>query len=399
LYDAFGTDGFDALYDAYESDTSVPRKTIGAQKLFLDILKERAETGRLYIMNIDHCNSHSSFLDKVEMSNLCQEITLPTRPLQHIDGDGEIALCILSAVNIGKIRDLEDLQVLCDLAVRSLDELIDFQGYPIRAAEIATKARRSLGIGYIGLAHYLAKHGHQYDSQGAWDTVHDLSEAFQYYLIQATVNLAKEKGACEYSNRTKYSQGILPIDTYKKDVDEIVPNKLKYDWEDLREQVKQYGVRNSTLSAQMPSESSSVVSNATNGIEPPRAYMSVKKSKKGVLKQIVPQYGTLKNNYTLLWDMESNRGYINIVAIMQKFFDQAISGNWSYNPTQYENNEIPISVWAQDLLTTYKYGWKTSYYQNTYDSKNDEIEETNTQSLDSLISQIEHSEEEEKSSQ
>jgi ribonucleoside-diphosphate reductase alpha chain len=394
LYDSFGTDGFDELYNAYERDESVPRKTIGAQKLFLDILKERAETGRLYIMNIDHCNSHSSFLDKVEMSNLCQEITLPTRPLQHIDGDGEIALCILSAVNIGKIRDLEDLEVLCDLAVRGLDELIDFQNYPIRAAEIATKARRSLGIGYIGLAHYLAKHGHSYDSQGAWQAVHDLTEAFQYYLIQATVNLAKEKGACEYSSRTKYGHGILPIDTYKKDVDEIVPNELKYDWEGLRAQVKQYGVRNSTLSAQMPSESSSVVSNATNGIEPPRAYMSVKKSKKGVLKQIVPQYGSLKNAYTLLWDMESNRGYINIVAVMQKFFDQAISGNWSYNPTHYPNNEIPISVWAQDLLTTYKYGWKTSYYQNTYDMKDDEVEETVSQSLDSLISQLENAEEE-----
>ena len=394
LYDAFGTDGFDELYNVYERDESIPRKTIGAQELFLDILKERAETGRLYIMNIDHCNSHSSFMDKVEMSNLCQEITLPTKPLQHIDDeDGEIALCILSAVNIGKIRDLEDLEVLCDLAVRGLDELIDFQNYPIRAAEIATKARRSLGIGYIGLAHYLAKHGHTYDSQGAWSAVHDLTEAFQYYLIQATVNLAKEKGACEYSHRTKYGNGILPIDTYKKDVDEIVPNELKYDWEGLRAQVKQYGVRNSTLSAQMPSESSSVVSNATNGIEPPRAFLSIKKSKKGVLKQIVPQYQSLKNAYTLLWEMESNRGYINVVAVMQKFFDQAISGNWSYNPLHYPNNEIPISVWAQDLLTTYKYGWKTSYYQNTYDIKTDEVEDTK-ESLESLISQLENAEEE-----
>jgi len=394
LYDAFGTDSFDDLYVGYERDDSIPRKTIGAQKLILDILKERAETGRLYIMNIDHCNSHSSFLDKVEMSNLCQEITLPTKPLQHIDDtDGEIALCILSAVNVGKIFRIEDLESLCDLSVRALDELIDFQGYPIKAAEIATKARRSLGIGFIGLAHYLAKNGHSYDSPDAWSAVHELTEAFQYYLIQSTVNLAKEKGACEYSNRTKYAQGILPIDTYKKDVDEIVPNVLKYDWDSLRESVKKYGVRNSTLSAQMPSESSSVVSNATNGIEPPRGYLSSKKSKKGVLKQIVPQYATLKNNYTLLWEMESNRGYINIVAVMQKFFDQAISGNWSYNPTHYPNNEIPISVWAQDLLTTYKYGWKTSYYQNTYDMKDDEVEET-TQSLESLVSELENSEEE-----
>ena len=393
LYDAFGTDGFDDLYVGYERDLSVPRKTIGAQELFLDLLKERAETGRLYIMNIDHCNSHSSFMDKVEMSNLCQEITLPTKPIQHIDDpNGEIALCILSAINIGKIKNNEDLEVLCDLAIRSLDELIDFQGYPVRAAEIATRARRSLGVGYIGLAHFLAKHGCKYDDQNAWQLVHDLSESFQYYLIKATVNLAKEKGACEYSHRTKYGQGILPIDTYKKDVDELVNPTLQHDWEALRGEVKQYGVRNSTLSAQMPSESSSVVSNATNGIEPPRGYLSVKKSKKGPLKQIVPQFHTLKNNYTLLWDMPSNRGYINIVAVMQKFFDQAISGNWSYNPEHYENNEVPVSVMAQDLLTTYKYGWKTSYYQNTYDIKTDEAEESKP-SVGDLINDILNSEE------
>ncbi|QPX48231.1 ribonucleotide reductase [Synechococcus phage S-SRM01] len=394
LYDAFGTDGFDDLYLRYERDESIPRKTIGAQELFLSLLKERAETGRIYIMNIDHCNSHSSFLDKVEMSNLCQEITLPTKPIQHIDDpDGEIALCILSAINVGKLKSNDELEVLCDLSVRSLDELIDFQGYPVKSAEIATRARRSLGVGYIGLAHYLAKHGEHYDDPGAWKLVHDLTEAFQYYLIKATVNLAKEKGACEYSHRTKYAQGILPIDTYKKDVDEIVPNELKYDWESLREQVKKYGVRNSTLSAQMPSESSSVVSNATNGIEPPRGYLSVKKSKKGPLKQIVPQYQTLKNNYTLLWDMPSNLGYINIVAVMQKFFDQAISGNWSYNPQNYSDNEVPVSVMAQDLLMTYKLGWKTSYYQNTYDIKTDEVVEEPKQELQSLLDDIMSSDE------
>ena len=374
LYDSFGTESFDELYVKYENDESIPKTRVSAQELILDLLKERAETGRIYIMNIDHCNSHSSFQEKVEMSNLCQEITLPTKPLQHIDGDGEIALCILSAINVGKLRDLSDFETLCDLSVRALDELIDFQGYPVKAAEIATRARRSLGVGFIGLAHYLAKQGVKYDQPEAWQLVHDLTEAFQYYLIKSSVNLAKEKGACEYSDRTKYAQGILPIDTYKTDVDNIVPNKLNYDWELLREEVKQYGIRNSTLSAQMPSESSSVVSNATNGIEPPRGYLSVKKSKKGPLKQIVPQYGSLKNNYTLLWDMPSNTGYINVVAVMQKFFDQAISGNWSYNPEHYENSEVPVSVMAQDLLTTYKYGWKTSYYQNTYDVKTDEIE-------------------------
>ena len=393
LYDSFGSELFDELYTRYESDESIEKTTIGAQELILELLKERAETGRLYIMNIDHCNSHSSFLDKVEMSNLCQEITLPTKPLQHIDDEhGEIALCILSAINVGKITNIDQMEELCDLSVRSLDELIDFQGYPVKAAEIATKARRSLGIGYIGLAHYLAKNGVSYGDKKAWELTHNLTEAFQYYLIKSTVNLAKEKGACKYSDRTKYANGILPIDTYKKDVDELVSNDLKYDWESLRALVLEHGVRNSTLSAQMPSESSSVVSNATNGIEPPRGYLSIKKSKKGPLKQIVPQYASLKNNYTLLWEMQDNTGYINIVAVMQKFFDQAISGNWSYNPENYDNNEVPVSVMAQDFLSTYKYGWKTSYYQNTYDIKTDEIEES--PQLENLVSNILSSEEE-----
>ena len=399
LYDAFGRDGFDELYLRYESDPTIPKKTIGAQDLILDLLKERAETGRIYIMNIDHCNSHSSFKDKVNMSNLCQEITLPTTPLQHIDDSkGEIALCILSAINIGKINKLEDIEELCDLSVRGLEELIDYQAYPVEAARISTLARRSLGIGYIGLAHYLAKNGVKYDDPEAWKLVHDLSEVFQYSLLKASNKLAEEKGACSAFDRTKYADGILPIDTYKKDVDDLVPNQLNCDWESLRESIKAHGLRHSTLSAQMPSESSSVVSNATNGIEPPRDYLSTKKSKKGPLKQIVPQYTTLKNNYTLLWDMPSNTGYINIVAVMQKFFDQAISGNWSYNPLHYENSEVPVSVMAEDLLTTYKYGWKTSYYQNTYDTKTDlepePTEEDKKQSVQSLLDDIFESQEE-----
>jgi len=394
LYDAFGTDRFDELYTRYEADDSVPRKTVGAQELFLDLLKERAETGRLYIMNIDHCNSHSSFKDKVNMSNLCQEITLPTEPLSHIDEEmpGEIALCILSAVNVGKIKSDEELEDLCDLSVRGLEELIDYQEYPVKVAEIATKARRSLGVGFIGLAHYLAKLGYNYDSQEAWDAVHGLSESFQYYLLKSSNEIAKEKGHCEYFGRTKYSDGLLPIDTYKKDVDEISTQALVHDWEALRESILAHGLRHSTLSAQMPSESSSVVSNATNGIEPPRDYLSIKKSKKGPLKQIVPSYNTLKNNYTLLWEMKSNEGYINVVAVMQKFFDQGISGNWSYNPENYDNNEVPVSQMANDLLTTYKYGWKTSYYQNTYDIKTDEVVEDKSE-LNSLLNELESVEE------
>ncbi len=394
LYESFGTDAFDDLYCKYESDESIPKTTVGAQELILDLLKERAETGRIYIMNLDHCNSHSSFKDKVEMSNLCQEITLPTYPLQHIDDrTAEIALCILSAVNVGQVRSDKELEDLCDLAVRGLEELIDYQEYPVISAEVATKARRSLGVGFIGLAHYLAKLGYTYGSQEAWDAVHGLSESFQYYLLKSSNQLAKEKGHCEYFGRTKYSDGILPIDTYKKDVDEVSSQELAHDWEGLRASINEFGLRHSTLSAQMPSESSSVVSNATNGIEPPRDYLSIKKSKKGPLKQIVPSYSTLKNNYTLLWDMPDNKGYINIVAVMQKFFDQAISGNWSYNPEHYPNNEVPVSEMANDLLTTYKYGWKTSYYQNTNDLKTDEVDDDKSSKMSDLLQELEQVEE------
>ena len=389
LYDAFGTDEFDDLYTRYESDETIPKKTVRAQALILDILKERAETGRLYLMNIDHCNTHSSFKDKVNMSNLCQEITLPTDPLQHIDGEGEIALCILSAINVGRINKLDELENLCDLSVRGLEELIDYQNYPVEAARISTLARRSLGVGFIGLAHYLAKNGYKYDDPAAWKAVHDLSEAFQYYLLKSSNAIAQEKGACEYFNRTKYADGILPIDSYKRDIDEFCGEGLNYDWDGLRHDIATYGLRHSTLSAQMPSESSSVVSNATNGIEPPRAFLSTKKSKKGPLKQIVPQYYAYKNNYTLLWEMKGNDGYIKVVSAMQKFFDQAISGNWSYNPENYDNNEVPVSLMAQDFLTTYKYGWKTSYYQNTYDVKTDlSDEEEKKQGLENLLNDI-----------
>lgn len=387
LYEVFGVDNdkFEELYVKYENDRKTPKKKIKAMDLFSQLLKERAETGRIYVMNIDHANTHSSFKDAVRMSNLCQEITLPTVPIKGIDDEeGEIALCILSAVNVGTLKDIDELESICDLSVRALDQIIDYQGYPVKAAEISTKARRSLGIGYIGLAHYLAKNKVKYDDPKAWELTHKLTEAFQFYLLKASMKLAEERGKCDYYDRTKYSDGILPIDTYKKEVDTICSVEYQYDWEWLRTEIKKHGLRHSTLSAQMPSESSSVVSNATNGIEPPRAHLSIKKSKKGPLKQVVPQYQTLKNYYTLLWDMPSNEGYINIVSVMQKFFDQAISGNWSYNPTHFENNEVPMSVMLKDLLNTYKLGWKTSYYQNTYDFKGEE-ETVQPQGIDDTV--------------
>ena len=381
MYEEFGSDSFDNLYLEAERNELIPKKTIRAQELFLALLKERAETGRVYIMNIDHCNDHSSFDTPIKMSNLCQEITLPTDPLQHIDGHGEIALCVLSAVNLSKLKDWDHLRRLCDLSVRSLDVLIDYQQYPVKAAENATRQRRSLGIGFIGLAHYLAKLGFKYDSWQAHKSVHILAERFQFYLLEASLQLAKEYGPCDAFEQTKYSRKVMPVDTYKTEIDEFCVDdknqkfELKMNWSALAEEIWNYGLRNSTLTAQMPSESSSVVCGTTNGIEPPRDYLSVKKSKKGVLKQIVPQYVKHKNDYTLLWDMEDNDGYIKVVAILQKFFDQAISGNWSYNPMNYEGGEVPVSVMAQDLLKTYKYGWKTSYYQNTYDNKSDNVDD------------------------
>ena len=311
LYEAFFSDQakFEKLYTKYEKDPSIRKKSVPAMELFSDMLRERAETGRIYLMNVDHANTHSSFKDTVYMSNLCQEITLPTKPLQHIDDpEGEIALCILSAINVGVLKELDDLEELCELAVRALEEIIDYQKYPVEAAEKSTKARRSLGIGYIGLAHFLARHGVKYNDKKALTKVHELTEAFQYYLLKASNKIAKERGACDYFNRTKYSDGILPIDTYKKDLDEVCNIKLKYDWDTLRNDIRQHGLRHSTLSAQMPSESSSIVSNATNGVEPPRGYLSIKKSKKGPLKQIVPQFQSLKNYYTLLWEMPGNEG-------------------------------------------------------------------------------------------
>jgi len=386
MYEAFGMPEFDKLYVKAENNPNIKKKTVDARTLVMDMLKERAETGRIYIMNMDHSNEHSSFKDKVFMSNLCQEITLPTKPIQHIDDEnGEIALCILSAVNVGIVK-LDEMEDVCDMAVRALEEIIDYQNYPVKAAEKSTKARRSLGVGYIGLAHYLAKNHVAYSDPKALKLVDELTEHFQYYLLKASNTLAKERGACDKFDRTKYADGLLPIDHYKKDVDELVSRKLKLNWESLRKNILKHGLRHSTLSAQMPSESSSVVSNATNGIEPPRGYLSVKKSKKGPLKQIVPQFQQLKNFYTLLWDMKSNDGYINIVAVMQKYFDQAISGNWSYNPLNYENNEVPISVMMQDLLNTYKYGWKTSYYQNTNDMKSDDtVDEELPTATDNVI--------------
>lgn len=378
LYDAFysDTDEFIALYEKYERSRSIFKRDIPARKLFMYFCQERIETGRMYVMNIDNTNEHSSFTNPIYMSNLCQEITLPTTPITHIDSeeDGEIALCILSAINVGAIRKLNDLESISYNIVKSLDYIIDNQYYPVNASKKMLK-RRSIGVGVTNLAYYLAKNGFSYEDKGAISLVDELAENIQYYLLKASVRLAKERGKCEWFEHTKYSKGILPIDTYAKEVDNICKRKLTHNWTELRAEIKKHGLRNSTLTALMPCESSSLVTNSTNGIEPPRSLVTIKKSKQGLIPQVVPEIAKLKNKYTLAYDMKSNVGYINICAVLQKYFDQAISVNHYYNFAKYEEGNLPMSVVAKDILYSYKVGLKTLYYANTDDGKTDTVEE------------------------
>lgn len=377
LYDAFFADQveFERLYDIYEQDTSIKRETIKAIDLFSLLMQERASTGRIYIQNVDHCNTHSPFdpsVAPIRQSNLCLEIALPTKPLTHVnDEEGEIALCTLSAFNLGAIEKLEELEELAELAVRALDALLDYQDYPLPAAYKSTMNRRTLGVGVINYAYYLAKNGVKYSDGSANGLTHKTFEAIQFYLLKASVGLAKEQGACPAFNETTYAQGILPIDSYKKDIDNVCTEQLHLDWETLREEIKTHGLRNSTLSALMPSETSSQISNATNGIEPPRGFVSVKASKDGILKQVVPDYVNLKDNYELLWNIGSNDGYLQLVGIMQKFIDQAISANTNYDPNIQPNGKVPMKLLLKDLLTAYKLGLKTLYYHNTRDGASD----------------------------
>ncbi len=377
LYDAFFADQnkFEELYVKYEQDDSIRKKQIKAMELFSLFMQERASTGRIYLQNVDHCNTHSPFdpaVAPVRQSNLCLEIALPTKPLEHVnDENGEIALCTLSAFNLGAIKSVDEFEELSDLAVRALDSLLDYQDYPVPAAYHATMNRRTLGIGVINFAYYLAKNGVKYSDFSANPLIHRTFEAMQYHLLKASVNLAKEKGACPKFNETTYAKGILPIDTYKKDLDSVCNEPLHMDWEGLRAEMMEHGLRNSTLSALMPSETSSQISNATNGIEPPRGHISIKSSKDGVLKQVVPEYENLKDAYELLWDIPSNDGYLQLVGIMQKFIDQTISANTSYDPGKYESGKVPMKLLLKDLLTAYKLGVKTLYYHNTRDGNTD----------------------------
>lgn len=385
LYDAFFEDQekFEQLYVQYENNSSIRKKRLKALELFTLFMQERASTGRIYLQNVDHCNTHSPFNPKfapVRQSNLCLEIALPTKPLNDVnDPDGEIALCTLSAFNLGAIENLSELEELAELAVRSLDSLLDYQDYPIPAAFHASINRRTLGVGVINYAYYLAKNGVKYSDGSANGLTHRTFEAIQYYLLKASNKLAQEFGACPKFNETTYAEGILPIDTYKKDLDKVCQEPLQLDWEQLRSDILRHGLRNSTLSALMPSETSSQISNATNGIEPPRGHISVKASKDGILKQVVPEYERLKNQYELLWDIPNNTGYLSLVAIMQKFIDQTISANTNYDPNKFDGGKVPMKLLLQDLLTAYKLGVKTMYYHNTRDGAADMQEDIKPQ--------------------
>lgn len=378
LYEAFFADQkeFERLYLQYEQDPAVRKRSIPALELFSLLMQERASTGRIYIQNVDHCNTHSPFdpaVAPVRQSNLCMEIALPTKPLNDLnDPDGEIALCTLSAINLGMLNSLDELEDLSTLVVRALDALLDYQDYPVLAAKNSTMARRPLGVGVINFAYYLAKNNVKYSDAGALPLTHDLFEALQFYLLKASTALAKEKGACLAFAETTYAAGLLPIDTYKRDVDTLVGPELKLDWEGLREDIEEHGLRNSTLTALMPSETSSQVTNATNGIEPPRGLVTIKQSKDGVLRQVVPEFEALKDTYELLWQIPNNSYYLKLVAVMQKFVDQAISANTSYDPTKYEGGRVPMKQLLQDLLLAYKYGVKTLYYHNTRDGAGEE---------------------------
>ena len=379
LYEAFFADQelFERLYVKYEADESIRKKSVKAIDLFSVLMQERASTGRIYIQNVDHCNTHSAFnpeLAPIKQSNLCLEVLLPTKPLNNInDGKGEISLCTLGAINLGELEELDDLENLADLLVRGLNEILDFQDYPVTAAEVSTLARRPLGIGVINFAYYLAKNGLKYSDGSANNLTHRTFEALQYFCLKASNNLAREKGICPAYNDTTYAEGILPIDTYKQELDKVCDQGLELDWEKLRRDIGIYGLRNSTLTALMPSETSSQIANATNGIEPPRGLVATKVSRDGVLKQVVPSIGEV--SYELLWDLPDNKGYLTLAAIMQKFIDQAISTNTSYDPTKFEGGKVPMKTLLNDLLLAYKLGLKTLYYHNTRDGSGEEVSE------------------------
>lgn len=379
LYDLYFEDAeaFEKLYVELEKDPSVRKKRIKASELFGLMMQERASTGRIYVFNVDEVNQQGSFSVPVRQSNLCLEIAIPTAPLSEEDPlEGEIGLCTLMAIVLDN-ADPSEFGELSRIAVRALDNLLDYQNYPVQSA-LKAKQRRSLGVGLTNYASWLASNYLDY-SENCVVPVHAMIEKFQYSLLVASNELAKERGACGLFHQTKYAQGKLPIDWYNKNVDQLVDPVYACDWEKLRKDIKQYGLRNSTLSALMPCESSSQVSNSTNGIEPPRGLVSTKSSKDGTYRQVVPNHNNQIDFYDLFWDMvkRGNEGYLTHVAVLQKFVDQSISANTDYDPENYTDGKVPMEKLLSDLLFAQYYGVKTLYYHNTRDhaGEKDEVEE------------------------
>ncbi len=372
LYESFGLKTFDDLYLKYEKNDKLKiKKIIKARDFFVELTKQRLETGRIYILNIDNVNDHCSWdsdiCKSIKIGNLCQEVVQPLVVMQDLhDLNAEIGVCILSAVNWLEIKSEQEHEKVCDIIVRMLDELIDIQEYFNQASRNFATKKRSLGVGITNYAAFLVNNNLKYSDNKTLELTHEWQERQQFYLLKSSCNLAKEKGRCEHFNSAKYSKGILPIDTYKKEIDQFSNFKLNEDWEKLRKDIAEYGLRNCTLSAQMPVESSSVIQNATNGIEPPRAPITFKTSKASTLPVLVPNINKWKE-YTYAYEEKTNISYLKIAAILQKFIDMAISVNLYYSPANYEDKKIPYTQIIKETINHWQWGGHTIYYVNTED--------------------------------
>lgn len=362
-------DRFRELYEAAEKDPNIRKKRIKARELFELLMTERSGTARIYVQFIDNTNNYTPFIREkapIRQSNLCCEIAIPTNDVNS--PDAEIGLCTLSAFVLDNFdwQDQDKINELAEIQVRALDNLLDYQGYPVPEAEKAKK-RRNLGVGVTNYAAWLASNFASYED--ANDLTHELFERLQYGLIKASIKLAKEKGPCEYYSDTRWSRGELPIDWYNKKIDQIAAPKYVCDWSSLRENLKLFGIRNSTLSALMPCESSSQVSNSTNGIEPPRGPVSVKESKEGSFNQVVPNIEHNIDLYDYTWKLakKGNKPYLTQVAIMLKWVCQSASANTYYDPQIFPKGKVPMSVMIDDLLYFWYFGGKNFYYHNTRD--------------------------------
>ena len=369
LYEAYYRDSaeFEKLYLQYEQDKTKKKKVVSADEIFKNgILKERTDTGRIYLVNIDNVINQGPFdtrLDPIYQSNLCQEILLPTRPFQRIeDPEGRIALCTLGSINWGAFRNPQEMRKACRVLVRSLSNLLQYQDFLSVQSKLANQDFEPLGVGITNLAYWHARKSFKYGEADALAEVKRWMEHQAYYLTEASVELAQERGPCGRSQHTYYGKGVFPWERRKAGVNELTDFTPSLDWEPLRERMKQYGIRNATLMAVAPVESSSVVLNSTNGIEMPMEMISVKESKAGSFVQVVPEYKRLKNRYQLMWDQKDCVDYLKTAAVLAVYIDQSLSTNTFYNPAYFAGGKVPGTLIAKNLMLAYKWGLKTIYY-------------------------------------